>query len=61
MAEKDTKIYINDLSTKSTYVDLTCRVLSINAKEYDKNGERATRYYGLLEDKTGKKEIIGSK
>jgi replication factor A1 len=44
---------ISDISTNNTYVDLICRVLSVNAKEFEKNGEKSTRYYGLLEDQSG--------
>jgi replication factor A1 len=34
-------------------VDLLCRVLTINSKEYTKGGRKAKRYFGLIEDHSG--------
>ncbi|UCH88543.1 MAG: hypothetical protein JSV49_09830 [Thermoplasmata archaeon] len=49
----NTDILIQDISNENSQINLLCRVLTINSKEYEKNGQNSTRYYGMLEDGTG--------
>jgi replication factor A1 len=46
-------VTISEITAENTAVNIICRVISINSKEYEKNGRTGMRYFGLIEDNGG--------
>jgi replication factor A1 len=44
---------IGEITNQDRFVDLICRVKTLNSKEFTRNGRKSNRYFGMLEDATG--------